>query len=251
MLEHDEVSPNGSNGSSPGVVATGKGTVEIDGQEFEYREKGDEIEFVIPEDYPEDQIPELEKKADEFKHTLASAKRKAFEANREKDELAEERKRLEEEKEALRREREQIAKTKATSNLHDNAILEAFGVETWDEVSVLQAENPELYHKGVIKYNASAVAQQAYQRMQTENVQNVIRAEGYNPSSVEAFAQANGITRLDVAFDYYKRVNEKPKGTSLAEIQKKSVKFVPQGAGASQEKKQVPGMRGILDDTKS
>lgn len=251
MLEHDAVSPNGSNGSSPDTNVTGKGTVEIDGQEFEYREKGDEIEVVIPDDYPEDKIPELEKKADEFKHTLASAKRKAYEVNREKDDLAEERKRLEEDREALRREREQITSRKASSNTQDNAILEAFGVETWEDVSVLQVENPEAYHKGVIKYNAAKVSQDTYQRLRNENVQETIRAEGYNPKSVEAFAQIKGISNLDVAFDYYKRVNEKPKGISLAEIQNKAVKFVPRGAGASQTTKPVPGMKGMLDDTKS
>jgi hypothetical protein len=71
--------------------------------------------------------------------------------------------------------------------------------------------------------------------------------EGYNPNSVSGFAKANGISRIDVAFDYYKRVNEKPKGTSLADLQKKSVKFVPRGGGTTQGTKQAPGMKDIFE----
>lgn len=249
MVKHDAVSPNGSNGSSPDTNVTGKGTLEIGGQEFEYREKDDEIEVTIPEDYPEDKLPELEKKVDEFKQTLASAKRKAYEANLEKKDLAEERKRLEEEKEALRREREQLASGGSASRAKDNAIMEAFGVETWEDVSVLQAENPEAYHKGVIKYNSAKISQDTYQRLRNESMQDAIRAEGYNPASVEAFAKIKGINNLDTAFDYYKRVNEKPKGISLAEIQQKTVKFVPKGAGTSQNKKPIPGMKEMLNES--
>lgn len=249
MLEHDEVSPNGSNGSSPDTNVTGTGTLEIGGQKFEYREKDDEIEVVIPKDYPEDRLPELEKKVDEFTQTLASAKRKAYEANLEKKDLAEERKRLEEEKEALRREKEQLASGGSASRTKDNALMEAFGVETWEDLSVLQAENPEAYHKGFIKFSSAKSSQEAYQRLRNESIRETIKAEGYNPASVEAFAKIKGITSIETAFDYYKRVNEKPKGTSLAEIQKKTVKFVPQGAGTSHTKKPITGMKGMLDES--
>lgn len=250
MIDHDEVSPNGSNGSSPtDNVETGNGYLEIDGEKFEYRETTDEVEVFVPEDYPEEKRPALERKVDEFKQTLASTKRKAFEVNREKDEVAEERRRLAEEREALRREREQLSAQRTTSAPQDNALRDAFGVETWDDVAVLQVENPQAYHQGFARYNAGIAAQDAYERVRSESIQQTIRAEGFNPQTVAAFAKANGINRLDVAYDYYKRVNEKPKGQSLADIQKKTVKFVPKGAGTSQTPKIAPGMKKVLDET--
>lgn len=249
MVRHDEVSPNGSNGSSPDAnVETGKGTLEIDGHEFEYRETNDEIEVEIPDDFPEDKKPELERKAEEFKNTLASAKRKSFEANRKLEDLDERERRLREEEEAFERKQKQLSQSK-TPDPDDNALLTAFGVETWDDVTALQVEDPKAYHKGIAKYNATIASQDAYNRLQGDNIRRTMEAEGYNPNTVEAFAKANGITRIDVAYDYYKRVNIKPKGQSLADIQKKTVKFVPKGTGSSHSPKTAPSMKELKDST--
>lgn len=248
MVIHDEVSPNGSNGSSPNNNVTGFSTLEIDGHQFEYRETDDEVEVIIPEDFPEEKRSELERKTEEFKHTLASAKRKALDVNRDKEEIERQRRELEAEREALKREREQLSQ-RETEKPKDNALLNAFGVKSWDDVTALQVEDPEAYHRGLARYNAEVSYRDAYNRLATDRISETIQNDGYNPKSVESFAKANGISRLDVAYDYYKRVNDRPKGVSLAEIQKKSVKFVPKGAGSSQSPKAAPSMKDLFDST--
>ena len=96
MTTRDEVSPNGSNGSSPNNnVDTDIRTLEIDGEQFDFRETDDSIDIIVPDDMPEEKRTKIEKKAEEFKHTLASAKRKAMEANREREDLRREREELE------------------------------------------------------------------------------------------------------------------------------------------------------------
>lgn len=245
----DEASPNGSNGSSPDEnVETGYSTLEIDGEQFSVRETDSEIEVIIPDDLPEEKRADLENKADEFKHTLASAKRKAFEAKREKEDVERARQELEQEREALRKEREAINSRKPKiSNTDDNALLRAFGVETWDEVSQLQVENPAEYHNGLARYNAERSATDAYNRLRDEAINNTIINDGFNPNTVAAFAKAKGISSLEVAYDYYKRVTDKPKGISLAEIQKKAVKLVPKGSAQPKAPAKTEGMKEIYN----
>ena len=249
MTTRDEVSPNGSNGSSPNNnVDTDIRTLEIDGEQFDFRETDDSIDIIVPDDMPEEKRTKIEKKAEEFKHTLASAKRKAMEANREREDLRREREELELERDRLRKEKESLHSLRGSNVTNDNAILKAFGVETWDEVSQLQVENPEGYHRGLARYNAEIAAQDAYIRLRNESLSNIIMDEGYNPSTIAAFAKAKGIANLDVAFDYYKRVSEKPKGFSLADIQKKAVKIVPKGAVEPKESKKAIGLRELYKE---
>ena len=242
-MSPDLGSPNESNGSSLDSNVNGTGILEIDGEQFEYRESGDEIEVLIPDDFPEEKRATLDNKVDEFKSTLASAKRKAYEVNRERENLDKERRELEREREQLRRERESAAPT----NKQENDLLQHFGVDSWDKVSNLQIEDPEAYHKGIASYNAAISAQSAMAQMQHSVVEKQIVSEGYNPETIKTFAKASGISRIDVAFDYYKRTEEKPKGISLAEIQKKSVKFVPKGSTSSGSNK-APGLASLYKD---
>ena len=75
MTTRDEVSPNGSNGSSPNDnVDTDIRTLEIDGEQFDFRETDDSIDIIVPDDMPEEKRTKIEKKAEEFKHTLAIGK---------------------------------------------------------------------------------------------------------------------------------------------------------------------------------
>lgn len=247
MLDKDLFSPNGSNGSSPENVETDAGKLEIGGDTFDYRINGDEIEVSIPDDYPEEKIPELEKRVDEFKSTLASTKKKAHEANQTLAEVKRLEKELKDKLAAL-----ETAKPKAQQPKTDDAdLLECFGVDSWEDVQVLQVENPAQYYKGLATYNAKKSTEAAMQNLRTEGVLAVIKSEGYNPYEVKAFAEAQGITRLDVAFDYYKRVNEKPKGESLADIQKKSVKFVPRSTGDGRTQKKVQSLKEMYDEIKT
>ena len=246
-MTRDEVSPNGSNGSSPtDNVDTDISTLEVDGESFEVRMTDESIDVIVPDDYPEEKRANISKKADEFRYTLASAKRKALEANREKEDVERERRELEQEREKLRIERESLSK-KPSDLSGDNALLKAFGVETWDDVSALQAENPAEYHRGVARYNAEIAARDAYSRIREESINKAIADEGYSPASVAAFAKAKGIASLEVAFDYYKRVNEKPKGTSLADIQKKAVKIVPKGSVQPNTPQKAIGLKELYD----
>ncbi len=248
--EKQENLSNGSNGSSPNEnVETGiTGAVEFDGETFEYREKDDEFEIIVPDGISEEKLKSLESKVDEFKHTMASAKRKAYEVNREKDDLARQRAELEAEKEAFRKEREMStgeAKAKPTGNVTP----EVFGVETWDEVTQLQMSDPATYHRMLAAHNADVASERTMQSVRNSAVVDAINNEGYDANEVQRFAKSKGISNLATAYDYYKRVNDKPKGLSLAEIQQKAVKFVPRGQGDPNVSKKIPSMKELLDES--
>lgn len=246
--EKQENLSSGSNGSPENVETGITGTVEIDGEKFEYREKDDEIQVILPDDISEDKRKSLEGKADEFIHTMASAKRKAFEANREKDDLARQRAELEAEKEAFRKEREMStgeAKAKPTGNVTP----EVFGVETWDEVTQLQMSDPATYHRMLAAHNADVASERTMQSVRNSAMIDAINHEGYDANEVQRFAKSNGITNLGVAFDYFKRVNTKPSGLNLAEFQQKKVNFVSRGQGDPNVSKKIPSMKELLDES--
>lgn len=246
--EKQENLSSGSNGSPENVETGITGTVEIDGEKFEYREKDDEIQVVLPDDISEDKRQSLEGKADEFIHTMASAKRKAFEANRQKDDLARQREELEREREAFRKEREMStgeAKAKPTGNVTP----EVFGVETWDEVTQLQMSDPATYHRMLAAHNADVASERTMQSVRNSAVVDAINHEGYDANEVQRFAKSNGITNLGVAFDYFKRVNTKPSGLNLAEFQQKKVSFVSRGQGDPNVSKKIPSMKELLDES--
>ncbi len=249
MKDNDfETSPNGSNGSSPNHNVEDTGKFEVDGQTFDYRLTENEIEVEIPEDFPEEKKPALLNKVEEFKHTLASAKKKVYEANQERQALAEKEAALRKREEELARKESELLRTPAKPTENSNELLATFGVETWDDVQVLQAENPAAYHEGLARYNAQQARKEAMQSVRMETTRNQILAEGYNPFEVEAFAKANEIGNLQAAFDYFKRVNAKPKGQSLADIQKMTAKLIPKSSGSAQDKnKKAPSLKEMYE----
>lgn len=247
--EKQENLSSGSNGSPENVETGITGTVEIDGEKFEYREKDDEIQVILPEDISEDKRKSLEGKADEFIHTMASAKRKAFEANRQKDDLARQREELEREREAFRKEREMLSAEESKATSTGKLTPEAFGLETWDEVAQLQMTDPGVYHNLMAAHNATVASEKAMQSVRNSAMIDAINHEGYDANEVQRFAKSNGITNLGVAFDYFKRVNTKPSGLNLAEFQQKKVNFVSRGQGDPNVSKKIPSMKELLDES--
>lgn len=242
----DQLDPKGSNGSSPDKnVDTDVRTFEFEGKEIGYKETDTDLEILIPEGLADEKQQNL---AEELKKHLAASKKKNFDLNREKEELEAQKRKLAEEKQKLDLERNALSSNTDIAKDGDE-MLKAFGVETWEDVEILRIEHPERYHKGLAKYNANNAAAEAVQRMAYEGTKAAIRNEGYNPETIVAFAKASGITNLTVAFDYYKRVNESPKGESLADIQKKSVKFIPSTGGVTTGKKNTdaPSLSQLYD----
>lgn len=236
MKDIDQNDPKGSNGSSPdsNVAVEFDKAAEIDGFQVRYGED-DEGGIVIesPSDLPADRSESFERKATEFVNTLGSAKKKNLDLNLERQKLEQEKRQLEQDRAALEAQKNAQAQAPATP-VHKEAelIKRHFGVSTWDEVEDLRAENPGKFYQAQAAMNAEIAANQAASVSRTETIRAQIRGEGYNAQEIEAFATASGISNLNVAFDYYKRINQPPPGKPLSQFQKeRSVRIVPPSKG--------------------
>jgi len=256
MKDTDQNDPNGSNGSSPdnNVVVDFTETAEIDGFKTRYGEDDEgNIVFETPSDLPDDKAASFERKANEFVNTLGSAKKKNLDLNIEKANLEAEKRKLEQERAAFEASKSAQTQTQQPVS-HEAALIKRhFGVETWDEVEDLRAENPGKFYTAQANFNAEIASNQAMNVSRLETIRAQIRGAGYNAQEIEAFAKAKGISDLDTAFDYYRRVTQTPAGKPLSQVQKeRSVRIVPPstgvGSGGTNKPQKVEKLSEVFKD---
>lgn len=232
--------PNGSNGSSPdaNVKVDYTGVAEIDGYKARVGEdENGDIVVEAPEDLPADKLAGFTAKAEEYGKTLSAAKKKNLDLNKEKEELETERRRLEAEKAEFEAQKRALTMNPPApqpngSDSETEMIKRHFGVNSWQEVEDLRTDNPDKFYQANANYQAEISARAASKAAGLETMRSQMRTEGYDPSEVEVFARAKGITDLNTAFDYYKRVNDKPKGKSLHDLNnERKVRVAPASKG--------------------
>lgn len=226
---------DGSNISPENVDEETRGQVKIGDEEFEYVETDEDISLIVPDDYPEEKREALLRKEKDWKATIASAKKTAYDNKRASEALTEKEQELAEREQRLR-EKEAAAARKEQSGITENnsesrRLVNAFGVETWEEVEMLRTEDVAAYHKGLARYNADEMVALSSKAAREEGIKARISQDGHDVGRVIAFAQAQGIQNLESAYDYYKLKTAKPAGTPIAEVQKKAARIIPESKG--------------------
>ena len=184
------------------------------------------LQVVTPEGLDEAETEEFNKSVPSL---VASLHKKNFDANREKEALELKRRELE------LKERELALMSANIKPKEDKPItlFSLLGVSNGEEANEIMLSDPERYHNAIADLAQIRMEGKVQHSLQDLSVKNVITADGYSLSEVEAFQRAHGINNLDNAYKLFKLQNTKPTFTAAGvkrNVQDSAPEILPAGS---------------------
>ena len=234
--------------------------VDVDGVKVTKKKVGNTIEIDVPEDIYDDPdaLDAFKRKFKDVETVASKTYKERYEFNREREKFEAKQKELEKREAELEAQQKELLETKKGKDtfrsegspdlLSTVKEMNIEGVNTYDDIEDLRVNNPAAYYQAMGKYQSKlaemsqkSMLRMSQKRMQEMMLDNQVRAEGFDPAEVRAFAESYiGSDYTANAYELFKlkkgtKKNIADEINKQNSVREQSVKFVRQSAPGKKE----------------
>jgi len=234
--------------------------IDVDGVQVTKKTVGNTIQIEVPEEIynDPDALDAFKRKFQDVETVASKTYKERYEFNREREEFEAKRKELEKREAEIEKQKKELLETSRGKDtfkkegspdlLSTVKEMNIEGINTYDDIEDLRVNNPAAYYQAMGRYQSKlaemsqkSMLRMSQKRMQEMMLDNQVRADGFDPAEVRAFAESYvGADYTANVYEMYKLKKGSKKNIAdeinkQTSVREQSVKFVRQSAPGKKE----------------